>query len=143
MLLKNENRVLPLSKQVKRIALIGQDAAQARLGGYSGPGVDKVSILDGLKNRLGDRAIIRYEEGCKRINPEYLTVPTYYLSTLDGLPGLEGRYFNNISYEGVPDLKRIDKRIQFSPGCRLVFCRMEREIKISRLRNISARAGGK
>ena len=113
-LLKNENRVLPLSKQVKRIALIGQDAAQARLGGYSGPGVDKVSILDGLKNRLGDRAIIRYEEGCKRINPEYLTVPTYYLSTLDGLPGLEGRYFNNISYEGVPDLKRIDKRIQFS-----------------------------
>lgn len=46
-LLKNENRVLPLSKQVKRIALIGQDAAQARLGGYSGPGVDKVSILDG------------------------------------------------------------------------------------------------
>ena len=75
MLLKNENRVLPLSKQVKRIALIGQDAAQARLGGYSGPGVDKVSILDGLKNRLGDRAIIRYEEGCKRINPEYLTVP--------------------------------------------------------------------
>ena len=113
-LLKNENRVLPLSKQVKRIALIGQDAVQARLGGYSGPGVDKVSILDGLKNRLGDRAIIRYEEGCKRINPEYLTVPTYYLSTLDGLPGLEGRYFNNISYEGVPDLKRIDKRIQFS-----------------------------
>ena len=105
---------MPLSKQVKRIALIGQDAAQARLGGYSGPGVDKVSILDGLKNRLGDRAIIRYEEGCKRINPEYLTVPTYYLSTLDGLPGLEGRYFNNISYEGVPDLKRIDKRIQFS-----------------------------
>lgn len=113
-LLKNENRVLPLSKQVKRIALIGQDAAQARLGGYSGPGVDKVSILDGLKNKLGDRAIIRYEEGCKRINPEYLTVPTDYLSTSDGLSGLEGRYFNNISYEGVPDLKRIDKRIQFS-----------------------------
>ena len=105
---------MPLSKQVKRIALIGQDAAQARLGGYSGPGVDKVSILDGLKNKLGDRAIIRYEEGCKRINPEYLTVPTDYLSTSDGLSGLEGRYFNNISYEGVPELKRIDKRIQFS-----------------------------
>jgi len=67
-----------------------------------------------LKNKLGDRAIIRYEEGCKRINPEYLTVPTDYLSTSDGLSGLEGRYFNNISYEGVPDLKRIDKRIQFS-----------------------------
>ena len=39
-LLKNENQVLPLSKQVKRIALIGEDAAEARLGGYSGPGVE-------------------------------------------------------------------------------------------------------
>lgn len=45
-----------LSKQVKHIALIGQDAAQARLGGYSGPGVDKVCVLDGLKNKLGDQA---------------------------------------------------------------------------------------
>ena len=143
---------MPLSKQVKRIALIGQDAAQARLGGYSGPGVDKVSILDGLKNRLGDRAIIRYEEGCKRINPEYLTVPTYYLSTLDGLPGLEGRYFNNISYEGVPDLKRIDKRIQFSwtlfalDSCLAVdwfSVEWNGKLKSPCLRNISARAGGK
>lgn len=51
-LLKNEHQTLPLSREVKRIALIGQDAAEARLGGYSGPGVDKVSILDGLKKKL-------------------------------------------------------------------------------------------
>lgn len=113
-LLKNENQVLPLSKQVKRIALIGEDAAEARLGGYSGPGVDKVSILEGLKNKVGDQIVISYEEGCKRVNPEYLTVPTDYLFTSDGQPGLEGYYFNNISCEGTPDLKRIDERVQFS-----------------------------
>lgn len=113
-LLKNENQVLPLSKQVKRIALIGEDAAEARLGGYSGPGVDKVSILEGLKNKVGNQIVISYEEGCKRVNPEYLTVPTDYLFTSDGQPGLEGHYFNNISYEGMPDLKRIDERVQFS-----------------------------
>lgn len=113
-LLKNENQVLPLSKQVKRIALIGEDAAEARLGGYSGPGVDKVSILEGLKNKVGNQIVISYEEGCKRVNPEYLTVPTDYLFTSDGQPGLEGYYFNNISYEGMPDLKRIDERVQFS-----------------------------
>lgn len=113
-LLKNENQVLPLSKQVKRIALIGEDAAEARLGGYSGPGVDKVSILEGLKNKVGNQIVISYEEGCKRVNPEYLTVPTDYLFTSDGQPGLEGYYFNNISCEGTPDLKRIDERVQFS-----------------------------
>ena len=113
-LLKNEDEVLPLSKAVKRIALIGEDAAQARLGGYSGPGVDKVSILDGLRNKLGTEAVIRYEEGCKRVNPVYLTVPGDYLFTPDGKPGLEGRYFNNISCEGTPDLTRTDKRLQFS-----------------------------
>lgn len=31
-LLKNEHQTLPLSREVKRIALIGQDAAEARLG---------------------------------------------------------------------------------------------------------------
>lgn len=113
-LLKNEKQVLPLSKQTKRIALIGQDAAEARLGGYSGPGVNKVSILEGLKNKLGNQAVIHYEEGCKRINPEYLTVPSSCLFTSDGQPGLEGHYFNNISCEGSPDLKRIDKQVQFS-----------------------------
>lgn len=113
-LLKNENQLLPLSKQIRKIALIGQDAAEARLGGYSGPGVNKVSILEGLKNKLGNGATIRYEEGCKRVNPDYLTVPSSCLFTSDGQSGLEGRYFNNITCEGTPDLKRIDKQIQFS-----------------------------
>lgn len=113
-LLKNEQQLLPLSKEIKKIALIGEDAAEARLGGYSGPGVDNVSILEGLKNKLGKQTAIRYEEGCKRINPSYLTVPTDYLSTHQGEAGLEGCYYNNIKWEGTPDFKRIDKQIQFS-----------------------------
>ncbi len=113
-LLKNEGDVLPLSKQVGSIALIGEDATAARLGGYSGPGVNKVSVLDGLKNKLGSSANIVYEMGCKRVNPAYVTVPGSVLSTPDGKPGLEGSYYNNITCEGVPDLKRIDKQVQFS-----------------------------
>lgn len=113
-LLKNEDQLLPLSKQTRKIALIGEDASEARLGGYSGPGMNKVSILEGLKKKLGNQATIRYEEGCKRINPEYLSVPSSCLFTYDGQPGLEGHYFNNITYEGTPDLRRIDKQIQFS-----------------------------
>ena len=113
-LLKNNDEVLPLSKNVGRIALIGEDATAARLGGYSGPGVNKVSILDGLKNKLGGKADIVYEMGCKRVNPAYVTVPGNTLFTPDGKPGLEGSYFNNITCEGQPDLKRVDKQVQFS-----------------------------
>ncbi|WP_337940657.1 glycoside hydrolase family 3 C-terminal domain-containing protein [Parabacteroides sp.] len=113
-LLKNNDQVLPLSKQIGRIALIGEDATAARLGGYSGPGVKKVSILEGLKNKLGDQTEIFCEMGCKRVNPAYVTVPGSSLFTPDGKPGLEGTYFNNITCDGQPDLKRIDKQIQFS-----------------------------
>lgn len=113
-LLKNENQLLPLSKETKRIALIGEDAAEARLGGYSGPGVNKVSILEGLKNKLGKQVNIRYEEGCKRENPAYVTIPATCLFTPEGKPGLEASYFNNITCKGTPDLKRTDRQLQFS-----------------------------
>src|SRR4029079_4309047 len=37
-LLRNDRGTLPLSKRLASIAVIGQDATEARLGGYSGPG---------------------------------------------------------------------------------------------------------
>lgn len=113
-LLKNENGLLPLSKNLKRIALIGQDAVEARLGGYSGPGVNKVSMLQGLKDKLSGRVEVIYEEGCKRINPQWLTVPADCLTQEDGKPGLAASYFNNIRWEGAPALRRTDKAVQFS-----------------------------
>jgi len=48
-LLKNEGNTLPLSKNIRTIAVIGEDATEARLGGYSGPGINKISILDGIR----------------------------------------------------------------------------------------------
>lgn len=75
-LLKNENGLLPLPEHLKRIALIGQDAVEARLGGYSGPGVNKVSMLQGLKDKLGGRAEVIYEEG-----REYAVKVRFYENT--------------------------------------------------------------
>ena len=37
-LLKNEKQILPFTIAVHSIAVIGEDAAEARLGGYSGTG---------------------------------------------------------------------------------------------------------
>ncbi|MGY0035383.1 glycoside hydrolase family 3 protein [Pedobacter sp. NJ-S-72] len=55
-LLKNETSVLPL-KNVKNILVVGEDAIESRLGGYSGTGNGKVNIVEGLKkkNEQGNR----------------------------------------------------------------------------------------
>ncbi|MFZ4414808.1 MAG: glycoside hydrolase family 3 C-terminal domain-containing protein, partial [Bacteroidales bacterium] len=115
-LLKNENKCLPLSKTIQSIAVIGVDAVETRLGGYSGPGINPISILDGIKNKLGKQIAVQYSKGCDRENIEYLTLASDYLSyTSDGKiqKGVLGEYFNNVNLSGKPVLTRIDPQIQF------------------------------
>ncbi len=65
-LLKNRNGILPLAKdRYKRIAVIGPNAAEARLGSYSGEPWRKVSLLDGLRAKLGGSAEVVHAEGCR------------------------------------------------------------------------------
>jgi beta-glucosidase len=65
-LLKNENNLLPLDKsKYKRIAVIGPNAADVHLGGYSGKPGRGVGLLQGIKNRAGSSAEVLYAEGCK------------------------------------------------------------------------------
>jgi beta-glucosidase len=68
-LLKNDGMLplqLPQSAAAKpTIAVIGPNAAVARLGGYYGEPPVTVSILDGIRARVGSRANIVYAEGVK------------------------------------------------------------------------------
>jgi beta-glucosidase len=65
-LLKNENHLAPLNlKKIKTIAVIGPNANRSLLGGYSGVPKHDVTVLDGIKARVGDRARVLYSEGCK------------------------------------------------------------------------------
>lgn len=61
-LLKNENGVLPLNKGNQSVAVIGPLATSTYLGGYSRNG-EGISILDGLKQRVGNTLKISYEQG--------------------------------------------------------------------------------
>ena len=67
-LLKNDNNLLPLDLQkLKTIAVIGPNAADVHLGGYSrdpGPG-NQISILDGIRKRVPASVKVLYAEGCK------------------------------------------------------------------------------
>ncbi|GAC1703268.1 MAG: glycoside hydrolase family 3 N-terminal domain-containing protein [Candidatus Acidiferrum sp.] len=65
-LLKNENNLLPLNKsKVQRIAVIGPNAADVHLGGYSDKPGRGVSVLQGIKDKVGSAATVIYSEGCK------------------------------------------------------------------------------
>jgi len=65
-LLKNDKHLLPLNKtQYKHIAVIGPNAADVHLGGYSDKPGRGVSILQGIKDKVGSNAEVLYAEGCK------------------------------------------------------------------------------
>jgi beta-glucosidase len=65
-LLKNENNLAPLdASKLKTIAVIGPNANRMLLGGYSGLPKHNVTVLDGIKARLGDQVKVLYAEGCK------------------------------------------------------------------------------
>jgi len=115
-LLKNENFMLPIKENIQSIAVIGKDAVEARLGGYSGTGNKKVSILDGIKNKTGKAVNVYYSEGCGRESIDYVAISSENLfcySNGKREQGLSGEYFNNIKLEGKAELTRIDPEIQF------------------------------
>lgn len=66
-LLKNEKNTLPLDKsKLNSIAVIGPNAAKAHLGGYTDPRPPRtVSILEGVKNKVGSSVKVNYAEGVK------------------------------------------------------------------------------
>jgi beta-glucosidase len=115
-LLKNENKVLPINKHIRSIAVIGSDAVEARLGGYSGPGNGKQAILDGIRAQLQNGTQIGYAPGCGRYDRNWTTIPSAYLLT--GQPGhttkgLQGNYYAQLDFSGDPVLSRVDKQLDF------------------------------
>ncbi len=105
-LLRNQNHVLPLAATLGTVALIGTDATEARLGGYSGPGIRVVSMLDALGQKLGVSRV-RFAPGPGRTSPEWVVIPA------DAFRSLHGDYFGNPSLEGPPAQSRDDAQIDF------------------------------
>jgi beta-glucosidase len=112
-LLKNANGVLPLTTSAKSIAVVGVDAVEKRLGGYSGPGITPVSILDGVRRGAPAGSTVRYAPGCGRLDTTLVVIPASAFTTPDGHQGLKGEYFNTIDLSGQPALVRTDRQIDF------------------------------
>lgn len=104
-LLKNDNSTLPLSKQIKKIAVLGPNADNkiSVLGNYNGVPSKIVTVLDGIKQKLGENVDVVYEKGVNYTNDTILSydnINRYY--TTAGKPGVNAEYFNNEKLEGAP-----------------------------------------
>ena len=68
-LLKNDN-FLPLSKDLKSLAVIGPNANRCVLGAYSGDPSRKISVYQGIKEKLGESVEVYHEKGCNITTPD-------------------------------------------------------------------------
>ena len=60
-LLKNDGGLLPLDlNRLKSLAVIGPNAARVHLGGYSDDPLRGVSVLDGIRDKVGQRVKVTY-----------------------------------------------------------------------------------
>jgi beta-glucosidase len=72
-LLKNSGNMLPLNKRISSIAVIGPNADDNSINQYRyGPSVvNGVTVLAGIKNKLGSEVRVRYAKGCEVVNANW------------------------------------------------------------------------
>jgi beta-glucosidase len=106
-LLKNENRALPLSKSLKTIAVIGPDAddPEVLLGNYNGQPTAPVTPLEGIRRKVGSHMKVLYARGSGLAAnmPLFEAIPASALYTAKaaaGRHGLRAEYFATANFDG-------------------------------------------
>ena len=116
-LLKNQNQTLPLSKNIKTVAVIGPNAndVQSLWGNYSGIPSNPITVLKGIQNKLEPKTKILYAKGTDLAKgvPEMKVIPSIYFQNENGTQGLTAEYFDNKEWNGKPLFTRTDDNIDF------------------------------
>ncbi len=119
-LLKNDG-LLPLSKNLRRVAVIGPtaDDVMALLGNYYGTPAAPVTVLQGIRNALPGLEVV-HARGADLVagRDDAAAAPLIearYLRPAEGASarGLQGAYFRGKELAGEPALTRIDPEIGF------------------------------
>ena len=112
-LLKN-NGILPLSKGIKNIGVIGPNADDTELlnGNYGGTPTKEHthSLLDGIRKAIPNSNIV-YRKTCE-LDDDYSTI--HHLGDFNEGKGVKVEFFNNNSLSGDPDHTDYCKDINFS-----------------------------
>jgi beta-glucosidase len=112
-LLKNDG-VLPLNKDIRRIAVVGPlaDSTRVMQGNYHGSNPQIVSVLSGLRKQFPN-ATITLDAGTTFLSDTSTPIPGTQLSTQDGRSGLKAEYFRGVELQGPPAATRIDETVSF------------------------------
>jgi len=121
-LLKNENHALPLDRnKLRKLLVVGPNAAQARLGGGGSASVTpfySVSPLEGLREIAGSKVEIEYLEGCSLVGTMEPIREGIEHQDAAGrwIPGLKAEFFNNGQISEEPDATWSVDDVNFSWG---------------------------
>ncbi len=118
-LLKNEGQNLPLSKDLTKVAVIGPNAdnVDVQYGNYNGSPVNPVSVLDGIKDKLGEQAEVKFALGTPHHDglPYLVSIPEgIFFTDADGSkPGLSTSFYANLETKGEAVRKRTDATVDY------------------------------
>jgi len=111
-LLKNENKTLPLNKKIKKIVVLGPNADNpiAILGNYNGTPSKLTTVLQGIKDKVGNNTEVIYDKAINYTNSNVLIYENLTSScSYKDKPGFRVEYFNNIQLGGTPIVRQEDK----------------------------------
>ena len=113
-LLKNENNLLPLKKDVGTIAVIGPNSDEwlMLLGNYNGIPSDPITPLRGIKEKLSGHSKVLYARGCELAEG----LPYYEVISSDvffhgNVKGLNVQYYNNKDLNGDVLFSEVDNTL--------------------------------
>jgi beta-glucosidase len=116
-LLKNENNVLPLKKNLQKIAVVGPNADDKAtlLANYYGYPSKITTVLEGIKKKTN--AEIIYEKGLNIADNEVFK-SNYQANnfSFEGKTGFQAEYFKNTKLEGKPLITRTEEKIDYQFG---------------------------
>jgi len=110
-LLKNDNKTLPLSKDIKKIAVVGALANVSSIGGYGPRQAVGVTIYDALKARYAKSAEINYIQSGVTNQFATLTSGSLTLASNPLQKGVLAEYFNNVELSGTPSYTAIEEKL--------------------------------
>ena len=105
-LLQNNKAILPLSKKINKVAVIGPNANDSTMlwGNYNGKPTHTTTILQGIRNKIGADRVI-YDNVCDLV-ADKLNEPLFQKCNNGGKSGLQATYWNNKDMSGEPVAKQ-------------------------------------
>ncbi|CAH0263368.1 MULTISPECIES: glycoside hydrolase family 3 C-terminal domain-containing protein [unclassified Pedobacter] len=113
-LLKNESNTLPLKKNLKKLVVLGPNANNdiSVLGNYNGIPSTITTVLQGIKDKLGNQTEVIYEQAISFASDTILHYRNLENQlTAEGHKGFKAEYYKGIELQGAPFLTRFEESI--------------------------------